>query len=615
MTTIKTHELKRRLPEWARVVKDINGVPVYNINIFQNIVSWNVDNSDVPAFDYYGTIIKYGELPEIVNDYIKAFRRLGIGEKDVVTLCLPVSIENMISLLALNCMGAISNNVNYLFLKSDFDLYTKDKNSNSLIILDAFLPAIIDKIKDSEIKNIVITSLSDYLPEDNKHIFEHMSDLPDTLKEVFDNENAVFECKKKIVLMQNKNFIRFPEILEEGKMDEDFWEDKPVDVERDVSYSYTSGTTGIPKCIVYKEQSTNAFIEMHNGIDTKDYVGERVFQAIPLTHSTGERVSGYLQLAKGKTLCPQPIYNKETFGIDLMKSKCNWVLATPSFYLAAVAKGVIADDALSSVTRPSSGGEPVTKSNIRLIDEWLKRNGCKVRFALGGGSSEDGSGVLFTYNMDEDEKTNETGYPIEPFIKVKILNEDGTVVKKGERGYLHISSPAAADRYLDDEAATQKRWYMDKEGIRWSITGDIAVQNPNGSYNILGRATDSYISESGEVKYLFDIENSLDINAPVLEWEITAHNTMNGTYVVGQVVLKESFLGTKYDAVKFLCEKYALDSVKVYEKFDTNDVTAKRDFQKLENDKKGYLKPISDGRFQVISYENNERNVVKEISV
>ena len=40
----------------------------------------------------------------------------------------------------------------------------------------------------------------------------------------------------------------------------------PVDIDRDISYSYTSGTTGAPKCIVYKESSANALIELHIGV-------------------------------------------------------------------------------------------------------------------------------------------------------------------------------------------------------------------------------------------------------------------------------------------------------------------------------------------------------------
>ena len=30
----KTCDIKRNLPDWAKVVKTINGLPIYNINIF-----------------------------------------------------------------------------------------------------------------------------------------------------------------------------------------------------------------------------------------------------------------------------------------------------------------------------------------------------------------------------------------------------------------------------------------------------------------------------------------------------------------------------------------------------------------------------------------------------
>ena len=149
-------------------------------------------------------------------------------------------------------------------------------------------------------------------------------------------------------------------------------------------------------------------------------------------------------------MVPQPIYNKDSFGVDLMESKCNWATVAPSFYLAGVAHGFIASDAFKDVTRPSSGGEPVTKSNVVLIDKWLKMNGCKVRFSIGGGAAEDGSSTITSYLMDEKTKTNETGFPVEP-------------------------------------------------GIRWGNMDDIAVQNIDGSYNILGRASDSCIDKEGNI--------------------------------------------------------------------------------------------------------------------
>ena len=47
-------------------------------------MSWNQENLDIPAFDYYGTTITYRELPDRVNEYVCGLRAIGITEKDVV---------------------------------------------------------------------------------------------------------------------------------------------------------------------------------------------------------------------------------------------------------------------------------------------------------------------------------------------------------------------------------------------------------------------------------------------------------------------------------------------------------------------------------------------------
>lgn len=613
--SVRTCDIQRCLPGWAKIVKTVNGVSIYNFNIFENIMSWNKNNLDTPALDYYGTVITYRDLPDKVNDYVCGLRAVGVKEKSVVTLCMPVSIENMLFLLALNCIGAIANNVNYLFLKSDFDLYTRQKDSDTVIILDAFLPEIVESLENSQIKNVIITSLLDYLPEDNRHVFDDLSTLPEKLREIFDNPGKKEDCIQKMQRIKDVRFIPLRQMLQMGAQSIVPLFRGPVDIERDISYSYTSGTTGPPKCIVFKESSANALIEMHAGLYLKDYVGERVFQIIPLTHATGERISGYLQMAKGKTLVPIPIYNKESFGIDVMRSQCNWIVAAPSFYLAAVAKGIISKNAWQHVTRPSSGGEPVTKANVALIDQWLHDNGCNARFAIGGGAAEDGSGTIFTYFMDEETKTNETGYPLEPFIRARIVDETGISVSEGKRGYLEISSPAAADRYLNDPDASERRWYYDENGIRWGVTGDIAVQNADGSYNILGRASDSFVNSENQSIYLFDIEYSLDINDPIIEWEITAHDTNEGSFVVGQAVLKMNSHMALDEVVELLCGKYHLDAVKFYEKFENSDVTGKRDILKLKADKEGYYAPCDNNHLYQISYANGKvrRQVISKV--
>lgn len=88
------------------------------------------------------------------------------------------------------------------------------------------------------------------------------------------------------------------------------------------------------------------------------------------------------------------IYNNNTFARDLAASKCNCVVATASFYMKAVKQGVLGPEALKHITRPGSGGEPITKTSVEKVDKWLRANGCKIRYYLGGGASEEGGVTL-----------------------------------------------------------------------------------------------------------------------------------------------------------------------------------------------------------------------------
>ena len=619
MERIKTHELKRTLPDWAKVVKVENTIPIYNMSVLSNVISWTKSIPDVPAIDYYGNVITFGELPEHVRQYVKGLEAIGIDKDDVITPCLPVSTEGDILLFAIDEMNRIQNNPNFLFLRNDFKTYTEDKGSKTLIILDAYLPFVIDYLEPCGIKNVVLTSLNDYLPEDKKDRFNDFSKLPKKLKEIFCDFEKQKEAREKMGKLRHVNFIRMQEVIDVGRKSKEPLILGPVDINRRVSYSYTSGTTGKPKCIVFTEQSNNALIELHIGKDTKDYVGDRCFQSIPLTHATGEKFCYILQVARGKTMVPIPIYNKETFIDDLIETQCNWITVAPSFYARAVAQGDRGPQALSFVTNPSSGGEPVTKSYAKLYSDYLYRNGCKFKFRLGGGRSEDGSSVICSYDVPEETRTNQTGYPVERGIQVKLVEEDkpeGKIINDvGVVGYLHSSSPASAECYLNDPEATAACWYYDENGTRWGITGDRAVKNPDGSYNILGRDSDSYVDKDGNIVYLFDIENQLEVEDPVIEWEISAFKDVFGNdYVVGQVVPKPEYIGREDYIVEHLCQKYNLSAVKIYDVFENNESSGKRDYELLKQDRVGYYTPKDEDSIYKVDFPIDGIPVIEEIS-
>ncbi len=611
MEKMPTYKMVRELPKNAKVVSSINGIDLYNINTFQNIMSWNQNNLDVPAFEYFGNQITYGQLPKYVDEYAKGFESLGIKKDSIVTMSLPVSNEYYLSLFATLNLGAISNNVNFLFLRSDLAKYTLEKNSDTIMILDIYLPLIAEQLKSSRIKNVILTSLNDYLPEEQKEYFSDLNKIPKKIREFLHDPVKMTKAMSEIAKLRDINFINMSEIIKVGKESKNELKYPEVDIKKDSIYSYTSGTTGDPKCIVFNEQSPNAIIEMHNGLDLRDYVGDRSLVVIPPSHATGMFYATYLQLAKGKTLVLQPIYDKKTFAKDLKDFKINHTLSAASFYLEAAAQDNIKPGELSELTRPCSGGEPISKANVSLINKWLEKAGCKEKVAIGGGAGEVGSSALTSYDLNPETKTNETGYPI-PGVLVKIVDpETGKEVKQGERGIIHISSAAAADRYLNNPEATSDYYYYDENGVRWANLGDIAIQNADGSYSMLGRSSDSYVDENGQVKYLFDIEYALSEDDPIVEWEISAFNTLeNKTDVVAQVVLKNEYVGHEQEVVNYICKKYGLDGVKFYDSFETSEVTGKRDYKLLKTDYDGYYSPLNE--IQLIRKDYSENGSVSK---
>ena len=603
MERIPSHKMVRELPPGAKVVSTINGIDLYNINTFQNIMSWNQHNLEVPAFEYFGTQISYGDLPKTVEEYAKGFDSLGIKKDTVVTMSLPVSNEYYLSLFAALNLGAISNNVNFLFLRNDMATYTLDKNSDTLMILDIYLPIVAEQLQESRIKNVILTSLNDYLPEDKKTLFADLSKMPKKIREYLENPVKMAKAMGEMAKLRHINFINMSEIIKVGRETRNVLCYPEFDIKKDSIYSYTSGTTGAPKCIVFNEQSPNAIIEMHNGVDLKDFVGDRSLVVIPASHATGMFYAAYLQLAKGKTLVLQPIYDKKTFATDIRDFHINHTLAAASFYMEAAAQDNIEPGEYKDFNRPCTGGEPLSKAYVFTSNTWLHKCGSPAKLAIGGGAGEMGSSSLTSYDLDPVNKTNETGYPLKG-VYVKIVDpKTGEVVKRGERGILHISSAAAADRYLNNPEATDAYFYVDEDSIRWGNLGDIAVQNPNGSYSMLGRAMDSYVKPDGEIVYLFDIEDSLSPDDPIIEWEISAFKTGdNNTDVVAQVVLKSEYVGKESELVELICNKYHVDGVKFYDGFETSEVTGKRDYQLLKHDYEGYYRPLCSGKLLCRSY-------------
>ena len=81
---------------------------------------------------------------------------------------------------------------------------------------------------------------------------------------------------------------------------------------------------------------------------------------------------------------------------------------------------------------------------------------------------------------------------------------------------------------------------------------------------------------------------------------------------MGQVVLKNEAKGHESQIIEDITRKYNLDAIKIYDAFESSEVTGKRDFIKLKNDKVDYYAPYDEYNLLKISYPIGQEPI-KEI--
>lgn len=74
-----------------------------------------------------------------------------------------------------------------------------------------------------------------------------------------------------------------------------------------------------------------------------------------------------------------------------------------------------------------------------------------------------------------------------PGIKLKVVDDNGHVVRRNEPGILHLSSERVTKGYLE---SVRVEAFYEENGSSWYITGDYAVLDDRGRIYILGRSED-----------------------------------------------------------------------------------------------------------------------------
>jgi len=275
----------------------------------------------------------------------------------------------------------------------------------------------------------------------------------------------------------------------------------------DAAIYFSSGTTGFPKAILHKHRSLmhSCLTEQNHHSQTRD----DVFLCIPPLYHTGAKmhwfgsfyVGGKAVLLKGT----RPEYILKTAS----EERCTivWLLVPwAQDILNMLDRGdlKLEDFHLDQWRLMHIGAQPVPQSLVKHWKDYFPNHAYDTNYGL---SESIGPGCVHL-GVENIHKVGAIGVPGYGW-KAKIIREDGTEVEQGEVGELCVKGPGVMECYYKDPKASAE---VLKNG--WLLTGDMAMQDPDGFYFLVDRKKDVIIS-GGENLYPVEIENFLSAHPDV----------------------------------------------------------------------------------------------------
>jgi benzoate-CoA ligase len=136
----------------------------------------------------------------------------------------------------------------------------------------------------------------------------------------------------------------------------------------------------------------------------------------------------------------------------------------------------------------------------QLYKEFTERFGVEVLNSIGSAETSLG------YFLDSPgQVVPGASGKVQPLVEVKLVNEEGREVAKGETGILHVRSEASGTYYHLEHEKTKKTFV----GNDWVNTNDLFREDENGSFWYEGRS-DDLIKVSGVYVSPLEIQNCLE---------------------------------------------------------------------------------------------------------
>lgn len=449
------------------------------------------------AVQYMGRKINYTSFLNKIDICAKGFYKLGIKKGDIVTILLPNVPEALISLYALNKLGAVANMTHPLSAEEEIKQTLESTKSKYLIIYDARYDKIESFIEKSGVKKVIFVSPGDSL-NFVKNILFDLSQL------------TKFKHHPKDKMFINWTWFMFKSRFTNAFKVEKFGKDTPAVI------IHSGGTSGTPKNVVIQNR---AFIFAAKGEEI-DLIrlnqGDSALAIMPNFHGFGLSVLMHTPLALGCSTILVPKFDSKKFDVLFQKTRPTCVLGVPTLFEALSNSNNVKDLDLSFLKYVISGGDLLPKHLEDKINKYLSDHNSEAKITQGYGLSE--ALACVTMAHDDVNKSGSVGIPLAG-NHIKIIDDNRKTLPYGETGEIVINSKALMMGYLNNEAETNEALQIHDDGHIWLHTGDLGYMDKDGFLFYKGRMKRMIIT-SGYNVYPSQIEEVIEKHPAVLQCSV-----------------------------------------------------------------------------------------------
>lgn len=491
----------------AEKINETTGINDYTVASFiEEICSANYD-ADAIIFD--SVHYSYRKLTEMYKNIAANLYQKGLRKGDRMALILSNRIEYILMYFALFQIGAYPVPINTRWGKQE----------------------IFNVLSDSEASFIITEKQIGSHP-----YFEYVRD--------YCKQN---ECVKYVYCFEDDEtdgdkFRAYDELLAEINETPEYENISPDDV---AMLSYTSGTTGMPKGVMLK-QNDIVKISAYTSCTWVKADNEFPFSIAPLYSAQGF-LSLFIDFSLGNTFKMSSSFNPNDILKEISKCENTIVHTQPTMWSLLLNCRIINFTKFDSLQKLVVSGSLCSPELSKQIENKI---GCTLLNAYG--LIESTSVATMTRLSDSyDVRMNTVGHVI-PGVKIKIVDENRNEVPVGEIGELAVKGYVMQGYYHNPEKTAE---VIDEDG--WLYTGDLAKYYDEENISIVGRCKDMIIRGGFNV-YPSDIEEYLlQISGVQNAAVVGREHPVLGEEIVAFVLPKAGVSLSKNDIIKGLFNKLA----------------------------------------------------------